>query len=537
MLKALLKKQFLELNSYYFQNRKTGKNRGKAGTAAFIALFVVLFIVLGGAFFTLAVSLAGPLQSVGLGWLYFALMGLIALALGIFGSVFNTYAGLYHAKDNELLLSMPIPPAKLLLVRMTGVYAMSLLYEALVFVPTVIAWWITVPKLTALTVVLDVLLVFLLALVILTLTCALGWVVALISGKLKNKSFITVIFSLLFIVVYYFVYFRLTTFFGEILAFAESAAAALRRWAYPVYAFGRAGEGNLLGFLAFTVLALALFALCWLLMSRSFTRITTAGSSEKKAEYKETAAKAATVPSALLKRELLHFKSSPTYMMNCGLGVVLLPVAAVVLLIKAESLRETLVQLVAEMPKVPEFLPVIAAGVIGPISSLNCVTAPSVSLEGKSIWIVQSLPVEPWTVLQAKEKMHTIICCIPALIAGVAVCIALKLDFAVSIYVVALSLLFVMLSGDFGLMMNLLKPNLTWTSEVIPVKQGISVLLALFGGWFLAAAMVGVFFLVHKFLSAENYLIICIVVSALAVRLMRAWLRKRGSEIFANLTV
>ena len=30
MLKALLKKQFLELNSYYFQNRKTGKNRGKA---------------------------------------------------------------------------------------------------------------------------------------------------------------------------------------------------------------------------------------------------------------------------------------------------------------------------------------------------------------------------------------------------------------------------------------------------------------------------------------------------------------------------
>ena len=535
MLKALLKKQFLELNSYYFQNRKTGKNRGKAGTIAFVALFALLFIGLGAAFYALASTLAMPLQSIGLGWLYFALMGLIALALGIFGSVFNTYAGLYHAKDNELLLSMPIPPAKLLLVRMVGVYAMGLLYEALVFVPAVIAWWIKSPRVTVFTAVLDVLLVFLLALVILTLTCALGWVVALVSGKLKNKSFITVLFSLLFIVVYYFVYFRLTKFFTEILTFAEATAAALRRWAYPVYAFGRAGEGNVLGFLAFTVLALALFALCWLLMSRSFTRITTAGGSEKKAEYKETAAKAATVPAALLKRELLHFKSSPTYMLNCGLGVVLLPAAAVVLLIKAATLREALTEMTALLPRAPEFIPVIAAGAVGLISSLNCMTAPSVSLEGRSIWIVQSLPVEPWTVLQAKEKLHTLICCIPALVAAAAVCIALRLEFSVSVYIVVLSLLFVLISADFGLMMNLLKPNLTWTSEVVPVKQGISVLLVLFGGWFLAAAMVGVFFLVHKFISTETYLIVCIVVSALAVRLMRAWLRKRGSEIFANL--
>ena len=34
---------------------------------------------------------------------------MIALALGIFGSVFNTFASLYQAKDNDLLLSLPIP--------------------------------------------------------------------------------------------------------------------------------------------------------------------------------------------------------------------------------------------------------------------------------------------------------------------------------------------------------------------------------------------------------------------------------------------
>ena len=37
-----------------------------------------------------------------------ALMGLLAVFLGAFGSVFNTYSGLYLAKDNDLLLSMPM---------------------------------------------------------------------------------------------------------------------------------------------------------------------------------------------------------------------------------------------------------------------------------------------------------------------------------------------------------------------------------------------------------------------------------------------
>ena len=41
--------------------------------------------------------------------IYVAVMSLIALMLGVFGSVFNTSAALYLPKDNDLLLSMPIP--------------------------------------------------------------------------------------------------------------------------------------------------------------------------------------------------------------------------------------------------------------------------------------------------------------------------------------------------------------------------------------------------------------------------------------------
>lgn len=38
-------------------------------------------------------------------------------------------SSLYQAKDNDMLLSMPIPTSRILLVRLSGVYAMGLMYE------------------------------------------------------------------------------------------------------------------------------------------------------------------------------------------------------------------------------------------------------------------------------------------------------------------------------------------------------------------------------------------------------------------------
>jgi len=77
-------------------------------------------------------------------WLYFALMGLIAILLGSFGSVFNTYSGLYLAKDNDLLLSMPIPVGVIMTARLLVVYIMGLLYSGVVIIPAAAVYLIKV---------------------------------------------------------------------------------------------------------------------------------------------------------------------------------------------------------------------------------------------------------------------------------------------------------------------------------------------------------------------------------------------------------
>ena len=69
--------------------------------------------------------LCKPLVESGLTWVYFAMMGLIAVTFSIIGGIFTTKAKLYEAKDNDFLLSMPVSTKTILFVRMVSLYLFS----------------------------------------------------------------------------------------------------------------------------------------------------------------------------------------------------------------------------------------------------------------------------------------------------------------------------------------------------------------------------------------------------------------------------
>ena len=140
MIKALFKKQMMELLSVFIQDKKKGKKRSKSSAIIYSLLYICICGFLGLVFYYVAKMLCEPLVAIGQGWLYFALMGMMAIAFGVFGSVFNTFSSMYQSKDNDLLLSMPIPPAKILFVRLLGVYIMGMFYEALILIPAIIVY-------------------------------------------------------------------------------------------------------------------------------------------------------------------------------------------------------------------------------------------------------------------------------------------------------------------------------------------------------------------------------------------------------------
>ena len=464
-------------------------------------------------------------------WLYYLLMGLIAVFLGTFGSVFSTYSSLYLSKDNDLLLSMPIPVRCVMASRLLGVYLLGLMYAAVVIVPGVIVYWITAPV-TAGTIVGGVLMVLIVSVIVMVLSCLLGWVVARISLKLKNKSFITVILSLLFLAAYYFVYYKAQALITLLVENAAVYGMKIRGSAYLLYLFGCVGAGDWLAMLIVTVTQAALLALTMWGIARSFLKIATATGSVKKVRFEHKAVRAQSTQRALLGKELRRFTASPNYMLNCGLGILMLTAAGIALIIKGGALGQTLADVFSGNVGV---VPVLMCAAVCLLASMNDMAAPSVSLEGKSLWLAQSLPVVPWQVLRAKLDVQLVLTGVPVLFCALCMVITLPGSALEKVLLVVVALLYTLLSALAALALGLKMPNLTWTNETTPIKQSGCVMLSLFANWFYAIALGGLYFLCGDAISAAMYLAIFAVVTAAGSALLLRWVKKQGARIFAAL--
>lgn len=531
MGKALFQKQMMEVFSWVYQNKKSGKNRSALGIAGYVVLYLIIFGFLGGVFYFVADMLCKPLAAAGFGWLYFAIMGLLGVFFGVFGSVFNTYASLYQAKDNDLLLSMPIPAGKILMVRLLGVYAMGLMYELIVMIPTVIVWFLAA-ELSVAGVIFSLFIPVVLSVLILVLSAVLGWVVALISVKLKQKNIMIAVLSLAFIAAYYYFYSRAYSMLQSILAAPEAIGGKIKSIVYPIYHMGLAAEGSISSMLIFTGIVLALFAIVYLVLSYSFLKIATGTSAGSRTKYKEKHMVQRSAESALFHKELGRFLGSANYMLNCGLGIIMMPLGAGFLLWKGDMVREVLNMVFAENKGVVGLIAVAAACMV---AAMNDITAPSVSLEGKNLWLVQVFPVTGKQVLMAKIKLHLVLTLIPAAVLVAAEEWVLKPEPAFAVLIPVLVVVFTLFMATFGLFINLKMPNLNWTSEIVPIKQSMGVMLVLFGSWAVVAAMAGLYFLLRDIMSPLIYGICAGGVLLVAVIYLFHWIRTKGAEIFETL--
>ena len=169
------------------------------------------------------------------------------------------------------------------------------------------------------------------------------------------------------------------------------------------------------------------------------------------------------------------------------------------------------------------------------LAAMNFMVVPSVSLEGKNLWQLQSLPVKPWQVLRAKLAVQLTLTGIPALFCVVCFAVVYPCSPVQLVLMLAEAALYVALTDCFGLVLGLKMPNLTWTNELAPIKQSFSVFAAILGGWIYALAVGGGYFLLRRWLGAELYLALAVLVTAALTALCYAWLRGKGSRTFAAL--
>lgn len=532
----LIKKQMMEIFRSYFYDSKKNKKRSTVSTILFMLIYAVMMVgVLGGMFAYFSKGICGPFAAVNMSWLYFLIMSMVAVSLGSFGSVFNTYSGLYMSKDNDLLLSMPVPVRTILIARLAGVYLLGLMYSAVVIVPAVIVYWV-VAKCTVLNVIGSILLIVIISLIVLILSCILGWCVAKISRKLKNKSFITVLASLLFFAAYYFVFFKAQEVINKIMVNAVVYGENVKNKAYPVYMFGRIGEGDISAMLIYTVVIVILCALIYRVLSGSFINIVTSNNTVSKVRYKEKKSKMKNQFAAVLSKEFARFFASPSYMLNCGLGSLFLFVLGVVFIVKGHSLvvfADTIFQYKEAVRMVPLFFAVAICAT----AAMNDIVVPSVSLEGKNLWVLRSLPVKTWDIFRAKLAVQFIFTGIPVLFCDICMLIVFRADIkpVTLIMLFILPILYMVFMLLFGMLLGISFVNLTWTNETAPIKQSLNIFIAMFGGWIFAIAVALVFIVKAYKIGLFMYVIIVDMVFVALSVMLYIWMKKIGVAKFENL--
>ena len=532
MLWVLVKKQLAEVFKGYFYDAKKNRMRPRWAVIAWFAFFAVVMIgVLGGMFTFLSLSVCGPLVHAGMGWLFFLLLGLLALLLGAAGSVFNTYAGLYLSRDNDLLLSMPIPVSRIVAARLVNVYLMGALYSATVLLPALVVYW-RVAGATAARVACGVALYMIVSMLVLLVSCLLGWVVAKISLRLKNRSYVAVLAALLLIGGYYAVAFRAKDIARNLLLNATVYGDRIRGMAGGLYLFGRIGEGDLGAAALFLAATAALSALVWVLLTRSFLSVAADGGRPERVHYAEKPLRERSPFGALLAKEFGRFTASANYMMNCGMGVVFMLAGGVLLLVKGPAFCAAIEAALAGKPDAPAL---IFCAALCAMASINDMAAPSVSLEGKSLWIPRSLPVEPKTVLRAKACMQLILTGLPMLFASACAAAVVRASAPVRLLLCALPLAWTAFSAVFATAVGVRLPLLNWTSELAPIKQSASVLVSMLGGWIVSAAVCASYLLIGYRLGAAPFMAAWTALLAVAAWLLLRWLDTRGAEIFAAL--
>ena len=256
---------------------------------------------------------------------------------------------------------------------------------------------------TALGVVRYVLCFLLLPLLPTTLSCVVGGLIALIISRLRNKNIFTLVLSLLFLGVYFAFCFNMETYVQKLVQNGEAIGSAVQKALPPFYALGMALEVGDWGQLAvFALWCILPFGLVYAVLSRFFLGIVTAKKGEKRVKYEAKALHTSSARWSMTVKELRRLGSSSAYMLNGCLGAILAVGVAVLTAVKGQSILQTLANVYAGGADVNAIMMPMALVVECFALSMVIISAPSISLEGKNLWVLQTAPVRAADVLLRK---------------------------------------------------------------------------------------------------------------------------------------
>lgn len=458
----LLKAQLASALNQGRQNSFGSKSKKVASFGGMMFFYVLMLAlaafyeyIFAGAFY----SVAGNLEA------FTTVLVFGASVLTLFSSVSSVKNVIFCSRDYDMTLSLPISAGTVVAAKTATVYIFDLITTALIllplyFMPLVfhaqmpVSYWVMYPLL--------MLFVPMLPIMIGALISAL---VSFISAHFKYMRVVSMLIYVAFI--------------GGIFYLSLSSsnidksevAAALSLDLKSIAIFFGAG--------------IAAFALVCFVFGRFYGELHDFFNKKQTGGRYKLSAGAGNARSALFKKEISRIFSSGMILMNSCSGVLMLVIAAVLAMVKISSLDAASFEAVAPV------LGAMAPFFIGMMAGMSCTTYSSISLEGRCLPLLKSLPISYGDIIKTKLRVHFALLFAPIAIASALIAAAIKADIVTFIFTLLIPLAFSYYSGVFGMLLNLKKYNLDWTNEIAAVKQGFAVMVTIFTT--MIAAMIGMF--------------------------------------------
>ena len=515
-LKILLKNNFNML-----LGRLQGKKK-RASTSVAILLLVLGIVGLLALYSLQAWSMFEGLGKLGLGKLcmFHAIITTTTVLL-IIGIMRVT--GKTKGNDADFLLSLPIKKRDIIISKLINKYLFDLFFSVLMLLPYIVMYEITAPTFSTAVLIFGLVSVLILPLMSVGISCIMEFVVVRLFNRIKAGNVLKSLVPTAIYIALLVLMLIKTSNYGNV-KFETMEAYFADRWLSNqilTFIFDQTLV-SILVFVGITVIPAFVGTLLYInIYGKNFgVYVNKKGKTEL--------AKAQKPFNHLLKKEVKLYFTTPAYLVNTIIGPILIVVFSIVVAAFGPS------GILSSLGLPISFVDMsyILALVVNFCIATTCISCVSISLEGKTLWFLHSLPISPSQVFVSK-LFTSIIVVLPA-IAVSSIIFGIVLGSVVSgLVIFGISLLFLLLNDVSGLVINLWLPKMNWETEVQVVKQSLSVLLAMVFNMVVVALPVAIYLIFKIDLGLTALITASIYLALLAV--FACLLFTTGKKLFAKL--
>ena len=479
-------------------------------------------------------------------------MDYLLLSLFVFGISFMTFIeGIYkigslvfNCKDDDLLLSLPIKKRTILFIRVFKFYIFELLFNSLFLLPIMIAYIRWANNLTWTYYLTSLIMLIFLPVIPIVLSLIVGTITTSIASHFKYKNAAQVILSMTLILGILFISYDSEGMFNYLLAHATSINDLITKIYYPAGLYASLVlKFNFTELLLFILINVVIFVVAIFILAKFYfkinsrlKRVTTA----KKIKIDNLVIKSKSVYKSLILKELNTFFKTPVFIVNAGFALVLFVIATIIMAFKFDMVIPILINqegLNISKDLIMNNLSILIFALILVAAYMTSITNSVISLEGKNINILKSLPLKTKTILMSKIYASLVITTPMLLIGDMVLFIRFKIGVIDSLLLVILSILIPLVSHFVGLLVNLKYPKLDYENSTEVVKQSASSFISVIIGMVLLIINITIIVNIIGVINATIILVVANIVYLVLDVILYLYLVSNGAKRFDNLSI